>query len=112
MQLGNIVTEACPLGGHRLRVTFADGFVGETDLQSLPLQRRGPLVQALRDEGFFQRVSVDDECGVVAWPNGYDICADVLRLYCELGRACSETELAEHFAPQVEELALNDKPRP
>ena len=112
MKLGNIVLEASPLGGHRLRVKFADGFVGETDLKSLPLHRRGPLVQALREEGFFQRVSVDEDCGVVAWPNGYDICADVLRRYCELGRACPEPELTAFFAPQAEELMLNDKPIP
>ena len=111
MQLSNIVTEARPLGGHRLRVTFVDGFVGETDLQNLPLQRRGPLVQALRDEDFFQRVSVDEECGVVAWPNGYDICADVLRHYCELGRVCSAEELNAHFHSQTTEadLILNER---
>lgn len=110
MKLGNTVTEARPLDGHRLRVAFADGFVAETDLQDLTTLRRGPLVQALRSEDFFRRVTVDTECGVVAWPNGYDICADVLRHYCELGRVCSEKELAEYFTPQAEELVLNDKP--
>ena len=109
MKLGNTVTEASPLGGHRLKVAFADGFAAETDLQGLPTFRRGPLVQALRNEVYFRRVTVDTECGVVTWPNGYDICADVLRLYCELGRVCSESELAEYFAPQTEELILNDK---
>jgi len=94
---------------------FADGFIGEVDLKPLVDHAKGPLPNRLRDPDFFEKVYVDD--GAVAWPNGYDICPDVLRYYCEIGRVCSTQELAAAFASPVPEpesptLAFNEKPKP
>jgi hypothetical protein len=32
----------------------------------------------LEDTGFFSRVRVDPEAGTVVWPDGVDLCPDVL----------------------------------
>jgi hypothetical protein len=86
------------LGEHRLSVTFRDGFVGEVDLWPAFENPRGPLVRAFHEPGFFDQAYLDH--GTVAWPNGYDICSDVLRYY--------------HFAPEPAasggSLVMNDKP--
>ena len=97
-----------------LRVVFTDGYIGDVDLSPLFVNPRGPMAEPLKDAEFFQRVTVDPELGVPTWPNGYDICADVLRYWCELGRVATPEELESYFAvsaqPAGDALTLNDKP--
>ena len=76
------VTAIVPLGGHRLRVTFADGFTGEADLA--PLLERGPIFEPWRDVAFFQSVHV--VCGAPEWSDDLDLSPGSLRAYCEAGR--------------------------
>jgi uncharacterized protein DUF2442 len=71
------ITEARPIAGHRLELTFTDGARGEVDLRSDILGRGGVLVP-LEDTAFFRQVSVDPEAGTIVWPNGVDMCPDVL----------------------------------
>ena len=59
-----------------------------------------PLAQKLRDEWLFKQVAV--EHGVVTFSIGYDICADVLRYYCERGQVCSQEELDEYLGARWE----------
>ena len=66
------------LGGHRLRLTFADGLVGDVDLAERFTGSVGPMFQPLCDADYFARVSVDEEMGTVVWPNGADLAPDVL----------------------------------
>ncbi|MFT3853473.1 MAG: DUF2442 domain-containing protein [Ilumatobacteraceae bacterium] len=66
------------LGGHRLRLTFADGLTGDVDLTSLFAAPVGPMFEPLRDVAYFARVVVDDELGTIVWPNGADLAPDVL----------------------------------
>ena len=65
------------LGEYRLRLTFTDGYKGEVDLETRILGHGGVFVP-LRDLDFFKRVEVDQEAGIIAWPNGVDLCPDVL----------------------------------
>ena len=44
------------LGGYRLRLTFADGVVGELDLSSKFEGSVGPVFEPLRDQEFFAKV--------------------------------------------------------
>jgi hypothetical protein len=81
---------------YRLRVAFADGFTGDVDLKDHINQSAWPIVQPLKEPGFFRRVRVKN--GSVVWPNGYDVCPDVLRFWCEKGRATSQAETEAHFA--------------
>ena len=66
------------LGGHRLRLTFADGLVGDVDLASRFTGPLGPVFEPLRDVDYFAQVTVDEELGTVVWPNGADLAPDVL----------------------------------
>ena len=113
MRYGNEVKEVRALGGYRLEVVFTDGFTGEVDLWPSFENPRGPMTVPFKDAAFFQQVNVDPELGVVTWPNGYDICSDVLRYYCELGRVATREELGAYFEPSPTTggaLTLNDKP--
>lgn len=76
------VVEVEPRGGHRLRMAFSDGTVGEHDFASL-VAEPGPMVEPLRDPAFFALVFV--EMGVPTWPNGFDV--DAIRLHMDMGEA-------------------------
>jgi hypothetical protein len=112
MKYLNKVKHVRLLDEYRLSVTFRDGFVGEIDLWPAFENPRGPLTREFHEPGFFRQVYLDH--GTVSWPNGYDICSDVLRYYCELGRVATQEEVNAYFArsPQTagETLVMNDKP--
>ncbi len=72
------ITAAEHLGGHRLRLTFADGFVGDVDLSDRFQAPNGPMFEPLEDVAYFAKVAVDPELGTVVWPNGADLAPDVL----------------------------------
>ena len=78
------------LGGHRVRLTFDDGHVVERDLSPVLW---GPVFERIRDEpAEFAKARIDAELGVLCWPNGVDIDAELLR-YDDLWR--QQTELAD-----------------
>jgi hypothetical protein len=60
----------------RLWMEFDDGVAGTFDLS--PLIAQGGVFEALRDADYFARVTVDREAGTICWPNGADVCPDVL----------------------------------
>jgi len=63
-----------PLDGFRLRLTLTDGQVIERAVQPY---LRGPLFDSIRrDPSVFAQVEVRDDS--VAWPNGADLCPDLL----------------------------------
>jgi hypothetical protein len=84
------VTAVKSLGGYRLGVTFADGFTGEIDL--FPLVGRGPIYEPLRDVGFFQRVKVSPEWGVLEWSDDLELSPGALRAWCEAGKFMDHDE--------------------
>jgi hypothetical protein len=58
-----------------LRLTFADGLVGELDvLDRMP----GPVFSEARTPDGFVKVTVDPETGTVLWPGGADLAPDTL----------------------------------
>ena len=70
------------VGDHRLRITFADGTVGDVDLRN---REWGGVLAPLADPAFFARVYIDEEAGTVAWPGGIDLAPEPL--YEEARRA-------------------------
>ncbi len=70
------VTAVEALGGHRLRLSFADGVGGVVDLDYL--LGRGPIFEPLRDPDYFAQVRVDSEGGTIVWPNGADVAPETL----------------------------------
>lgn len=62
------------LEGFKLRLTLTDGSVVERDVSRLLV---GPVFEPIRkDPAVFAKVRV--EGGTVVWPNGADLCPDVL----------------------------------
>lgn len=57
----------------------------------------GEMTECLRDLKTFQSVTIEHD--TIAFPNGYDICPDVLRLYCERGCVLSQEETDRAFEP-------------
>jgi len=70
------ITRVETLGGTRLRLTFGCDESREVDItQLVPFDG---VFEALQDPAFFRRVSVNEGLGTIVWPNGPDLCPDVL----------------------------------
>lgn len=70
LRIRNVV----PLEGFRLRLTLTNDTVIERDVSSLLV---GPIFEPIRhDSARFREARVEE--GTVAWPNGADLCPDVL----------------------------------
>ncbi|MEK6644283.1 MAG: DUF2442 domain-containing protein [Planctomycetota bacterium] len=62
--------------GHRLILTFEGGERREVDVRLLvPFDG---VFEPLKDDAYFRQVRVDPDVGTIVWPNGPDICPDVL----------------------------------
>ena len=83
-------------GDFKIAFTYEDGLVAELDFKCHVEGMHGPIAEPLADERFFAQAFIDH--GVVTWPNGFDICPDVLRFWCESGRICTVEETNAHFA--------------
>ncbi len=65
------------LEGYRVELGFTDGTARSLDLTPC---LEGPVFEELKaDRGLFEAVKVETELGTIVWPNGADICPDVLR---------------------------------
>jgi hypothetical protein len=73
----NDIVEVRHLGDHRLFLRFADGVAGEIDLA--PLLHFTGVFAPLREPEYFVLVRVESDIGTIVWPNGADLCPDVLR---------------------------------
>jgi hypothetical protein len=69
------VTGVEVIGDHRLRLTFADGVIGDVGYEGR--EWRGVLAP-LADPAFFAQVRVDRQAGTIAWPNGVDLAPEPL----------------------------------
>jgi len=69
------VTAVEPGEGFSVHLTFSDGTARDLDLTPY---LKGPVFEPLRDPVRFREVFVDLELGTIVWPNGADICPDVL----------------------------------
>jgi hypothetical protein len=68
------IAEVTPLPGHYLRLRLTDGATIERDAGPLLV---GSIFEEIRDKPeMFAQVRIDS--GTVAWPNGADLCPDVL----------------------------------
>jgi hypothetical protein len=68
------IREVLPVEGFRLRLTLTDGSIVERDITDLLM---GPIFETIRKDAVaFRQVTV--ESGTVVWPNGADLCPDVL----------------------------------
>lgn len=75
------ITNVEVVGEYRLRLTFADGTVGDVDFSER--EWRG-VFAPLADPAEFARVGVDAEGGTISWPGGLDMAPEPL--YAEARR--------------------------
>ena len=71
------VTAVTHVRDHVLHLEFSDGSQGPVDLRSWIVGRPG-LLGAMEDIEHFKLVRLDPEAGTICWPNGVDLCPDVL----------------------------------
>jgi hypothetical protein len=71
------VSQVHPLPGRRLRLRFSDGVEAVLELDRVVRRYEG-VFAALKDDAYFGQVRVDHELGTIVWPNGADLCPDVL----------------------------------
>lgn len=76
------------IGDHRLRLTFADGTVGEVGFEGR--EWRG-VFEPLSEPDFFAQVRVDMEGGTIAWPNGVDMAPEPLYAAARANRVADPT---------------------
>ena len=64
------------LGDYRLLLSFDNGEQREVDVHTLvPFDG---VFENLKDSAFFEQVRVEPTVGTIVWPNGADLCPDVL----------------------------------
>ncbi len=69
------ITGVAVVGDYRLRLSFADGTVGDVDFSSRAW--RG-VFEPLRDLSYFALVAVDPDGGTIVWPDGADMAPEPL----------------------------------
>ena len=91
--LNQDVVEVKVLGSRRVELAFEDGSRGCVDLDEI-IKDYQNIFAPLLGQDFFCKVTVNDELGTIVWPNGADICPDVLYAKVknlELDFGCSST---------------------
>jgi hypothetical protein len=63
------------VGGHSIRVRFADGIQGVLDLGT---ELWGEVFEPLKDPEVFRQFRVDRELNTVTWPSGADLAPEFL----------------------------------
>jgi hypothetical protein len=71
------VTRLALLDAWEVELGFSDGAVGRIDFRGWFAGRPG-LLGDLDDLERFRRVQLDPDSGTLVWPNGVDLCPDVL----------------------------------
>ena len=73
------VTGVKYLHDYVLELTFSDGSRGQVDLRER-IEKANPagVFAPLRDPAYFAQVELWAEAGTIRWPNGADLCPDVL----------------------------------
>jgi hypothetical protein len=72
------IREARAEDGYRIRLTYADGFIGVVDLS--PLIRSGGVFASLANPGIFAQLSIGERGRTLEWPGDLEFCADALRM--------------------------------
>lgn len=71
----HLITKVQPTANFKLVYTFDNGEVKAFDLAPY-LRKGGPVVTPVKKFAFFKKVFL--ESGAPTWPNGYDICPDLI----------------------------------
>ena len=65
------------VGDYRLELGFEDGLVSTVDFKDRVIARGG-VWKPLHDVAYFAQVMINRDLETIVWPNGVDVCPDVL----------------------------------
>lgn len=84
------------LSDYKLKLTFTDKKTKIVDLKKY--KNKGPktVFYPFRDIEFFKSVKLDKHTGTIVWPNGVDLCPDVLY---EIGTNVEQFEEQQNRKP-------------
>ena len=69
------ITDVKLAGKFKLKITFKNKKTKVVDIEPF---LKGPVFEPLKDPKNFAKVRVNKEFGCLEWPNGADLCPDVL----------------------------------
>lgn len=69
------ITRVEVVGAYRLRLSFADGTVGDVDFSA---REWSGVFEPLKDPSYFACVEVDPEAGTITWPGNLDMAPEPL----------------------------------
>ena len=87
------VTSVKVLVSPRLELVFDNGLIGVIDVAQVINSFDG-VFAPLMDDAFFRQVVVNPELGTIVWPNGADLCPDVLYAHAAGQQPLLEAPLA------------------
>jgi len=61
----------------KLQLTFADGLQAVINMDEVIRSYTG-IFTKLQENAYFRQVRVSSDMGMIVWPNGADVCPDVL----------------------------------
>jgi hypothetical protein len=70
------IVDVTPLPEYHLRLRFDDGVEGVIDVASVV--KFSGVFDPLKDQVYFETVSLNPEIGTICWPNGADLDPEVL----------------------------------
>ena len=71
------VTDFSPIENRALRLTFADGLQAVINMDEIIQSYIGDFTK-LQEDDYFRQVRVSSDLGTIVWPNGADVCPDIL----------------------------------
>lgn len=74
----NVIKKVEYLEGFKLLLTFKNKKKKIVELKKHSKEGPETVFYPFRDPEFFKSVKVDDYTGTIVWPNGVDLCPDVL----------------------------------
>ena len=88
-----------PLPKRQLDLTFENGLRAIVEMDRV-LKNYTGIFAPLLDENYFLQVKVDTELGTIVWPNGADVCPDVLYSFAS-GKPIVSNSVIEYSAISV-----------
>ncbi|MCM2351397.1 MAG: DUF2442 domain-containing protein [Bacteriovoracaceae bacterium] len=81
-KLGNKITEVLSVSDHdfAIELIFSDGYRGTVSLGKIFSSPKGEAAEVLKGQ-IFSKCFV--ESGSLAWPNGFELCPDAIRIMIE-----------------------------
>ncbi|MBK7963550.1 MAG: DUF2442 domain-containing protein [Bdellovibrionales bacterium] len=85
MKLGNKIEKiiSADAESFRIKIKYTDGQKGEVDLSFLFSKPKNLAVEIVKGQ-LFERCYV--ESGALAWPNGFELCPDALRMILKINK--------------------------